>query len=342
MSLFFNTTWCILSCMGGFSQIIYGGAADDTPAAKGLKRISLPVPTQVGQGEASFVPLNSDLGYGTLRVPVAAESNRVVVRASEAYMKFTMHLSRRPSVFTVAGFSSRLNVRQWDGYLLSGPAYGVIDMRPGEELEEFSLFITEDLLWRLSHELQLSWPGDLKRILINLAADRAYLRAPTQIYSRRAVSELLHCPLDGTLLRLYVESKLMEIFALRLHELLQPKETPGSRIRLSPFDRGHLEEAREILEQEAFDPPCICELAGRVGLNTTKLKQGFRRQYGTTIFAYVRQLRMQEALELLTDGALSVGEVALAVGYNSFSSFSKAFFRYYGFLPKETGRRRRF
>lgn len=317
------------------SQIIYSAAADDSPASAVLKKISLPLPTKVGKGEASFVSLNNDLGYGTLRVPDAAESNRVVVRASDAYMKFTLHLSRRPSVFSVDGFSSRLSVRQWDGYLLSGPAYGAIDMQPGEQLEEFSLFITEDLFWRLSNELQISWPGDLRRVLLNLAADRAFLPASTKTHSRLAVSQLLHCPLSGSLLSLYVEAKLMEIFALRVHEFLQLEDAPGPLAPLSPIDRRHLEEAREILEREAFDPPCICELAGRVGLNTTKLKQGFRRQYGTTIFAYVRKLRMEEALELLTDGALTVGEVALAVGYNSFSSFSKAFFRYHGLLPKE-------
>ena len=320
------------------SQIIFSAAAENTPASGGLKKISLPVPTEIGKGEASFVSLNKDLGYGTLCVPDAADSNRVVVRASDTYMKFTLHLSRRPSVFSVDGFSGRLNVRQWDGYLLSAPAYGIIDMQPGEQLEEFSLFITEELFWRLSNELQISWTGDLRKILLNLAADRAFLPAPTQMHSRLAVFQLLHCPLGGSLLRLYIEAKLMEIFALRVHEFLQFQDAPVPSVRLSQFDRRHLEEAREILEREAFDPPCICELAGRVGLNSTKLKQGFRRQYGTTIFTYVRQLRMEKALELLSDGALGVGGVALAVGYSSFSSFSKAFFRYYGFLPKEITR----
>ncbi|WP_319416626.1 helix-turn-helix domain-containing protein [Marispirochaeta aestuarii] len=315
-------------------QLFYGDEADVSCPADPLKRIPLPLPEEIGDGTASFTSVSSDLGYGTLSIPESASSSRIVVRASDAFMKLTLHLSSSPSIFSVDGIPGRIEVRRWDGFLLSGPAYGVIDINTGEQLEEFSLFITENLFWRLGNELQIPWTMEMRKRIENLSSDRAFLPAPTNTYSRLAVFQLLHCPLCGSLLRLYMEAKLMEIFSLRVYELLQPERTKALQLKISASDRRHLEEAMEILVREAFDPPCIRELAGRVGLNTTKLKQGFRIQYGTTIFSYVRQLRMERARELLLDRALTVGEVALAVGYSSFSSFSKAFYRYHGFLPK--------
>lgn len=50
---------------------------------------------------------------------------------------------------------------------------------------------------------------------------------------------------------------------------------------------------------------------------------------------YLGNLRMEKALRLLTEGTLSVGEVALQCGFSDAKYFARAFKRKYGFSPSE-------
>ena len=49
----------------------------------------------------------------------------------------------------------------------------------------------------------------------------------------------------------------------------------------------------------------------------------------------LRQARMRHAADLLAANALSIDEVALNAGYQSRSSFTRTFRRYYGSDPSE-------
>jgi AraC family transcriptional regulator, transcriptional activator of the genes for pyochelin and ferripyochelin receptors len=87
------------------------------------------------------------------------------------------------------------------------------------------------------------------------------------------------------------------------------------------------------LLQDLENPPSLLELAKLVGLNDYKLKSGFRHVFGTTVFGYLHQQRMQQAYRLLTTSDLTVTEVANQVGYTSLSAFSTAFKKFFGISP---------
>jgi AraC-like DNA-binding protein len=70
-----------------------------------------------------------------------------------------------------------------------------------------------------------------------------------------------------------------------------------------------------------------------VGLTHTKLNRGFREIYGTTVFGYLHQIRLEQAKLLLEEQRMNVTEVALTVGYNSLPSFSTAFSKHFGLKP---------
>lgn len=48
-----------------------------------------------------------------------------------------------------------------------------------------------------------------------------------------------------------------------------------------------------------------------------------------------QKLRIERAQTLLRQGAMTLSEIALQLGYSSASSFHRAFTRYYGFPPGE-------
>ena len=143
--------------------------------------------------------------------------------------------------------------------------------------------------------------------------------------------QVIHCPFEGVARRLFMEAKALEILACELEEFSDPPSAKASLRAAREVEL--LYDARRILEQEFTDPPGLIELARRVGLNDFKLKRGFRELFGTTVFGYVRKLRMDMARTLLENGDLTITEVALAAGYSHFGYFSAAFKKAHGVLP---------
>jgi AraC-like DNA-binding protein len=70
-------------------------------------------------------------------------------------------------------------------------------------------------------------------------------------------------------------------------------------------------------------------------LNEYKLKTGFKALFGKPVYDYLLDKRMEYARLLLEKQTFHVYEVAEMVGYSDSSSFSKAFFKRYGYRPVE-------
>ncbi len=130
--------------------------------------------------------------------------------------------------------------------------------------------------------------------------------------------------------KLHFESLVLELLAQLL--TLESAQTFATA-REYPRNRPAVEMAVEILRQEWASPPTVSSLARRVGTNECYLKKDFRSQTGKTVGEYIRELRMNKALELLTTGRYSILEIASAVGYSNPSQFSAAFKKLYGEPP---------
>ena len=150
--------------------------------------------------------------------------------------------------------------------------------------------------------------------------------------------QIFGCSYQGSARRLFMEAKALEILAYQIEELSE--RIPQESALRGTVDLERLHHAREILETEFADPPRLVALARQVGLNDFKLKRGFRELLGTTVFGYVRKLRMEKARQLLETSDMSITQVALSVGYSSFSHFTTAFKRSVGVLPSQYRRAR--
>lgn len=96
------------------------------------------------------------------------------------------------------------------------------------------------------------------------------------------------------------------------------------------IDKSKILKARDILLQHLSNPITIKELSKKVAINECYLKKGFKEMFGTTIFEYYQQHRMQHAKYLLCNKGLTVTEVSYLLGYSSISHFSTAFKRFTG------------
>lgn len=133
---------------------------------------------------------------------------------------------------------------------------------------------------------------------------------------------------------MYLEGKVLELAALQFSQFTEADNHLHNEATLKADDIERLHQAKEILIGQINDPPSILGLARQVGLNDCKLKQGFRQVFGTTVFGYLREHRLEQARLLLIEGELSVQQVARAIGYAHPGYFATAFKRRFGVSPK--------
>lgn len=175
-------------------------------------------------------------------------------------------------------------------------------------------------------------PLEIQRMLIrDEAVPFSQIRTITPAM-QLALQQMLNCPYQGMIKQMYLESKSIEVLALWLDQACLSHSEPPMTSRAKDIDRIH--QAKEILLRQLDNPPSLLDLARQVGLNDCLLKRGFKQVYGTTVFGYLHQHRMEQARALLLDRQWSVTEVARKVGYKNLCAFSTAFRKSFGISPK--------
>lgn len=132
---------------------------------------------------------------------------------------------------------------------------------------------------------------------------------------------------------LYLQSKAIEIISLFVNNEFFKKKSNDNSIIIKKEDIAKLREVKSLISKNLVEPLSIDELSQRVGLNTFKLKKGFKEIYKTTVFSYLRSLRMEKAREYLLKDNDNILEIANNVGYSNSSHFAAAFRNKYGVNP---------
>jgi transcriptional regulator GlxA family with amidase domain len=81
------------------------------------------------------------------------------------------------------------------------------------------------------------------------------------------------------------------------------------------------------------------DLASAVGVSRTGLAAKFREAMGDTPLNYLRTVRIQNAMRILSETQKTLETVAIEVGYQDAFSFSKVFKRTVGVSPREFRRK---
>ena len=284
-------------------------------------------PPLMGQGYWRTIHLRDGLivTLGRLKLHDRVKSARP--EAIEAYLEFHLHLS---------------GIHETDGDLLSAGQYCLY----GSGLVPKAKFELSDRQPFL--EVLVHMRADVLRCFIGNSegelptALQPWLRSPAQPrYSYFGTAtpamqlvawQMLQCGFQALPKRMFLEGKSLEL--LGLAAAIEMARQEGERPLLQPDLLDRIHHARDILRQQLDNPPSLSELARLVGLNDCTLKQEFRQVFGTTVFGYLHDYRMQQAQQSLGMGGWSVGEVARMVGYTNLSAFSRAFTKQFGASPK--------
>lgn len=149
------------------------------------------------------------------------------------------------------------------------------------------------------------------------------------------VRQIASCPYCGTIERMYLQAKALEIIALQLAALFDRSPQTKTLPQFKSQTIAKLHYASEIIRARLDDPPTHLELSQQLDLSDRTLRRGFRSLFGTTVLGYLTEQRLQQADLLLRNTDRSVADIANHVGYAHLGYFARAFKRQYGINPSE-------
>jgi len=94
-----------------------------------------------------------------------------------------------------------------------------------------------------------------------------------------------------------------------------------------------LRDARSHLDASFRGPVSLAGAAALVGVHPATLAAAFRREFGTSVGEYVRELRLASARHQLSGSRRPVGEIALDCGFYDQAHLGRCFRRRFGTSP---------
>lgn len=137
--------------------------------------------------------------------------------------------------------------------------------------------------------------------------------------------------LEGKLQELYLESKIIDLIYTTINDM--KKTSFKDKLELNSKDIKCLYKAKDILIKNISNPPSLKMLAYQSAINEFKLKKGFKKLFGNTVFGFLQEYRLYEAKKILMDNEINISEVSYMVGYKNVSHFSKIFKEHFGINP---------
>lgn len=161
----------------------------------------------------------------------------------------------------------------------------------------------------------------------------------TNLAVETLLKDIYNCQYNDKLSEMYICSKVLEIIYMEFFSL---QEKSLLKVKIDEQDMEALHKAKKILIASYDNPPNIISLAKMVSMNDYKLKYGFKAIFNTTPYQFVLDYRLKKAKILLEKGDMNVSEIAKISGYKHIQSFSIAFLKHFGILPKSINKNKKY
>lgn len=148
----------------------------------------------------------------------------------------------------------------------------------------------------------------------------------------RVIREIREFKKDTDFRDIFLKGKLMELLSIQLEELCSLSDDTV------PVRKDILEKiysVRDFISENPEKNYSLNELAQKAGTNEYTLKSEFKKLFGTTVFRFRNDLKMEKAMEMLRKREKTIAEISERIGYKNPQHFSTAFKRNFGVTPSE-------
>jgi|GEM_PF-1821016 len=209
------------------------------------------------------------LGYGSVRQILLQDGLELAIADYQLSESFSLHCPEREhpleySFFLSGGFKYESQIIGSGQYVLFGSGVApkeTSEWFASERVLEVNVHIDPALFSTFWNQSLATLQPELQ-YLLQPDSPFYYSRSGTTTIAMQAVlHQILQCPFDGIIKRIYLESKVWELIALLIDQerLQDQKLAVMSMLKRDDVDRIH--HAKEILLQRFDNPPSLLELA---------------------------------------------------------------------------------
>lgn len=144
----------------------------------------------------------------------------------------------------------------------------------------------------------------------------------------RCMQSLINMHPQGKARDLHLTAKIYQLMAALVENNRQDEVIPAQSRH-----QQYVEEVVRFIELNFANKITVSDIARNIGLNRSYLNALFKEQMQTNIQDYLIRYRVERALRLMINEALSIGDIARSVGYDDPLLFSKIFKKITGSPP---------
>lgn len=289
---------------------------------------------EYAQLHGGFVSVESSWGKGsTFRVELSVqnESPKVYTLTRQNNAKATILIADDN-----AGFRSYLKTEL-------AIYYNIIVCENGREALEKTLLHSPNLV--VSDMMMPELTGDefcralrndvsISHTPIILLTGRTSDEARLQGYESGADAYLVK-PFDIQILLIQID-KLLEVSFLRKKTFIETTIVETEHVTTNLLDKTILDSALELVRNNLKNPDYTVEkFSADMCMDRTGLYRKLMALTGLSPTAFIRNVRLKKAAELLSESKLPITEIAEETGFNSTSYFAKCFHEIYGQTPSQ-------
>lgn len=182
---------------------------------------------------------------------------------------------------------------------------------------------------------------EMKRILELLSIDLTQISEFAEkqdFYMVRANEAVQHIFSELYTVQDHIKLSYIRIKLLELLLILTEMDFDAAKedyVYFSKSQRDCTRQIHDFIVEHITRHYTIEELSEHFHISPTAMKRCFKGMYGAPVYTYLRTYRLQIAEKLLREGQLSVGEIAVKIGYTNPNKFTSAFRAEYGMTPTE-------
>ena len=260
----------------------------------------------------------------------SSESMLLERSISQEYLQFHFCL-KGSAVFSYNSNAYQFTVHESQSMLLYNPQKSLpIEARMASGTWLLSLILSI----KKFHSLFSSDADHIHFLSPDNVAKKFYDNKPLNPAMAVVLSQMLQAKVHDSIRALYFKGKIYELLSLYFNKG-GDEDIESCPFLVDELQVGKIHLAKKIVLDRMATPPSLTELATEIGLNTKKLKEGFKQLYGQTVFSYLLDHKMEEARRMLDSQQYNVNEVGLKLGYSTSSHFIAAFKKKYGTTPKK-------
>ena len=223
----------------------------------------------------------------------------------------------------------KINLNEGKSFLFYYPTLNIpLSLNINAESKVYIVVLSIQKLHQLFAEYQIE--NDL---IASMTQEKFYIEREIVPSIKLVLNQIEQMKLSPQFQNLFLIGKMYELFTLYFSEI--ENQTEHCPFLNDENEGKRIKEIKDYLLADFKNPPTIKALCEKFTISEYHLKEGFRELYGTTVYGYLLDKKLEYALHRLEENQYKVKDISFEIGYENPSHFISAFKKKYSLTPKQ-------